>query len=194
MSRSWTEEKHWVDLFALSFDNTIRLYTTENWFCKLLIFIVCFGRKKKMQWQTDNIAKAVGPYLFIPKKWTREQTERIIPHEARHVWQFKVCGLYIHPMVGIPVMGLLYLFGPLPVYFNPMRVWFELDAEAFAWECKLKTGELIPDLVRWRASSFSYTVSSWLYGKPLPEELIRNMFSKKAEKVILEYYKQTELG
>ena len=112
--------------------------------------------------------------------------EALLVHEARHTRQARWCGLGLHPWLGLPLFGLLYLALPLPAGLAVARVFFEIDADRAAWRHALASGAS-PDQVRARAAEFAGRVCSGHYGWPLPPRIGRAWFARTAERVIAQH-------
>ena len=121
--------------------------------------------------------------------WTIDQARAVIPHEVGgHVRQFRWCGLWIHPWVGLPLMGLFYGLLFFPVMLAYFRYRLELHADIQRWRSLLAEGRASPSDVMQRAQRFAGTVASWAYLKPWPAVLVQRGFVRAAKRVIEEHH------
>lgn len=179
---SWVYDKRRLTNLARVIDPSIRLYTKDNWFCKLLswllVVVTCGSMKRKMF--MERFSTTIGPLHFYPKNKSIASVLRTILHEGRHTRQSRWCSLGIHPWVGLPIYAVLYLLTPLPIGFAYLRCWFEADACMFSWTVGLRLGTFTPEYVQARAIQFSKTVCSGKYGWSLPIQLGAPMFLRAA--------------
>ena len=191
---SWLQQRTRLQRAAREVDPAIRLYNKDNWFCKLLaglLFLVSFGNMKPDEF-LHRFATTIGPFQFYPEYWSTRSVEAVLFHESRHTRQARWFGLWIHPWVGLPLYGLLYLFAPLPLGFAWLRFWFELDADRFAWRKSLKTGLVDTHAVTTRAARFSRTLCSYKYVWPIPRCWGVPLFEEAAGRVCAEHEKHNE--
>jgi hypothetical protein len=130
-----------------------------------------------------DYATAIGPLQGYPRGWSVERVERTLVHEARHTRQARWCGLGLHPWLGLPLFGLLYLALPLPSGAAVLRFLFELDADRAAWRHALASG-VAPDAIRSRAVEFGGRVCSGHYGWPIPRWIGVALLARSAERAI----------
>lgn len=185
---SWLEERDQLQEEARKFDRSIRLTSKNGFFWKAvawLLFIVSFGqfpRERFLTW----FATTIGSVQAYPAEWDAGTVRRVMVHESRHCFQARVCGFGIHPMVGLPVMMLLYAFLPLPALFAFFRAWLELDADKASWRHQLANGLADATTIRQRAQAFAETVSGPAYVWSVWRSLAVKWFLGEAEKVIAE--------
>ena len=98
-------------------------WTTLAW----LLYIVTFTIYKREHFLED-FATTIGNRVGFPPSWSYRSVAYVMPHEARHVWQSKACGLFISAWVGLPLFFLLYILLPIPLGFAWFRYFFEKDA------------------------------------------------------------------
>lgn len=179
--KSWLTTKYsWSRLMPLI------LVTKDNWFASILTCTVglLMGRERFR----TRFATTIGPVVLLPKEYTYQQAKRVCVHEVRgHIFQFWACGgflPFVGPWLGIVFMGVLYglLF---PVYFNWFRYRLELHADTQVWKCMIEEGQVQKVLPRARA--FALTVSSWAYGKPVPERWAQWGFFRRALRLTRAY-------
>lgn len=186
---SWLAEKNRLQNLAKTLDPAIRLTTKNGWFWRALawlLFILTFGRFTRETFLRD-FATTIGHIQAYPEEWDAVTVERVMYHEGRHTRQARVCSLGIHPMAGLPLMGILYGLVPIPVLGAFFRAWFELDADSFFWRHALANDLMDVDTVRWRAKTFAETISGPAYFWSVWRSLAVWWFRRKAEKVIAEY-------
>lgn len=186
---SWLADKERLQIEARKFDPAVRLTTKNGWFWAALawlLFILTFGKFKREDFLTQ-FATTIGHVQAYPEGWNVDTVERVVVHESRHTFQARVCGFGIHPMVGLPVMAVLYGLVFFPTLLAVLRTWFELDADRAVWRSGLSKGVMNADMVRWRAQVFAETVSGPAYFWSLPRSLAVRWFLRAAEKVIAEH-------
>jgi hypothetical protein len=186
---SWVTEKERLQDQVRVLDPAIRLTTKNGWFWKALawlLFVLTFGQFKREAFLT-NFATTIGHIQAYPEEWDAVTVERVMWHEGRHTRQMRVCGFGIHPMAGLPIMGVLYGLVPFPVLGAFFRAWFELDADSFAWRHALATGSMNAATIRWRAQAFAETISGPAYFWSVWRGLAVWWFVRKAEQVIAEH-------
>jgi len=185
---SWTADRERLQAEVRKLDPAIRLTTKNSWFWKVLawiLFIMSFGKFKYKDFLT-RFATTLGHVQAYPKEWNTASVERVMIHESRHSWQARICGFGIHPIVGLPIMAILYGFLLFPVLLAVFRVWFELDADRAYWRYGLANRTMSADGVRWRAQSFAETISSPAYMWSIWRRFAVWWFGRTAEKVIAE--------
>jgi hypothetical protein len=186
---SWLTEREQLQNEVRQFDKTVRLTSKNGVFWKLVawaLFILSFGKFKREDFLT-RFATTIGNVQAYPETWDVASVRRVMVHESRHSFQARVCGFYIHPMVGLPIMTLLYALLPFPVLFAFFRCWFELDADRTAWRYELAHGTADAAYIRYRAQHFAETVSSAAYMWSVPKNWAVRWFLREAEKVIAEH-------
>lgn len=182
---SWLAEHARLEGIARAIEPSVRLVVKEGAFWRALGVLASIGTLGGISLATflHDYATAIGPLQGYPRGWSVERVERTLVHEARHTRQARWCGLGIHPWLGLPLFGLLYLGLPLPAGFAVARFLFELDADRAAWRHALASGAS-PEWVRVRAAAFAAHVCSGHYGWPLPRKLGVACFARSAERVI----------
>lgn len=186
---SWVADQEQLQAEARQIDPSIRLTTKNGRFWRFLawcLFLLSFGKFKREDFLV-LFATTLGNVQAYPESWSTAFVRRVMIHESRHSWQSKMCGFGVHPMVGLPIMGLLYALLPLPAGLAFFRFWFELDADKASWRHALANGLDTPDGIRARAASFAATVSSSAYMWPVWRSFAVAQFAKAAEKVIAEH-------
>jgi len=184
---SWVDRRDEYQALARRFDPACRLVVKEGWFwtaLAYLLMVITFGGVRAGDF-LNNYATTIGPIQAYPRAWPTLDT-RLLVHEARHVRQARVCGLWIHPWVGLPIYALLYLVLPIPLGLAWFRFWFELDADRASWRWALAEGGWAPEQVRLRAQSFALKVSSGSYGWAMPRNYMARRFEGEVETVIQE--------
>lgn len=183
---SWTADRVRLQAVAHQIDKSVRLYTKDNWFCKLLaavLMVITFGGMKYRVF-LENFATTIGPLQFYPAAWSTETVERVVIHESRHTRQARWFGLWIHPWVGLPLYAVLYLLLFLPIGLAFFRCYFEMDAMRFELRECFKKGIYSKEQVLERGTRFGNTVCSGKYGWALPKTWGVGMFERAAEEVI----------
>jgi len=120
---SWVNEKERLEKYAKTFDKSIVLKVKDAWPFKVWNWIT---QNKK-----DTVSTTFGNRIYSPALSSAKGLEGIIPHEARHVKQYRWFGFMIHPLMGIPLFNLLYALFLFPVGLAIFRVLMELDAETY---------------------------------------------------------------
>jgi len=182
---SWLEHKAEYEKIARAIDPSVRLVTKDAWPWKVIAALVMVFTFGGIRYRTflERYATTLGPIQGYPREWPKLST-RLLVHEARHTRQARWFGLWIHPWVGFPVFGILYLLFILPLGFAFFRWRMEIDADLAGYRWALRNG-WSPTDVRERAKAFGATVCggnygwSWIIGG-------RRGFEKAAEKAIRE--------
>jgi len=166
----------------------VRLQTKDGWIWKLLGRLAAGATLGGISYRRflEEFATTLGPLQGYPSAWSVERVEAILVHEARHTRQARLCGLGLHPWLGLPVFAVLYLALPLPLGFAWLRLLFEIDADRACWRHALSRGAS-PDEIRVRARRFAAVVCSGAYGWSLPSRLGVRAFERAAERVIAEF-------
>jgi hypothetical protein len=194
----WTEKKDDLLEFAKIFDKSIILTTKDNWFCKSIawiLFLFSFGKLKREVF-LENYTTTIGNMIFMPKSLTYKQALQVLIHEARHVYQFRVCGFFIHPMVGIPLMSIVYVLFLFPIFLAFGRFYLEVDADKISWRYLLKRRDNygintydVVSFAKYRATMLSSADYLWA----VPKKFAIKVYDKVAAEIINEYTK-TKLG
>ena len=184
---SWVDESARLAALARAIEPSVRLVTKDGRFWRWVGWLASIATLGGISVEVflRDYATAIGPLQAYPRGWSVERVERTLVHEARHTRQARWCGLGIHPWLGLPLFGLLYLALPLPSGLAFARFLFELDADRAAWRHAIASGAS-PDWVRARANEFAGRVCSGHYGWPLPRRLGRAWFARSAARVIAE--------
>lgn len=188
---SWTEHKKNYQLLATGINKYVKLTTKDSWFWKAIawiLFILSFGKFKRESFLTQ-FATTLGPIQAYPKEWVAI-AKRTIVHESRHTEQAQWFGFWIHPWVGLPLMGVFYLLLPFPIFFAWVRYRLELDADQASWKFLLNEESATNEIVLDRAERFAKTVSSGSYLWAWPRSWAIKGFRKKALKVIRQNNKE----
>jgi hypothetical protein len=182
---SWTGERARLEGLARGIEPSVRLQTKDGRLWRALATLAAvatLGGISRRRFLED-LATTLGPLQGYPAAWSAERVEAILVHEARHTRQARLCGLGLHPWVGLPLFALLYLALPLPLGFAWLRLFFEIDADRACWRHALSRGAP-PEEIRARARSFGRIVCSGAYGWPVPARLGLRAFERAAERVI----------
>jgi hypothetical protein len=182
---SWVVQKYRYSRIAWGIDSSVRLVTKDAWPWKVIAALVMICTFGGIPYRTflEKYATTIGPIQGYPRSWSKLST-RLLIHEARHTRQSRWFGLGIHPWLGLPIFGLLYLLVFLPLGFAYCRWRFEIDADLAAYRWALRNG-YEPDWVRDRAKRFGAQVCSGHYGWSWIIGGTRG-FEKAAEKAIHE--------
>lgn len=183
---SWLQDRERLQVDAEKFDKSIKLVTKDNFVSRAiawLLFVLSFGKFKRERFLV-NFATTLGNYIFIPKEWSVRSVEILMPHEARHVKQFRWLGLCIHPLVGLPLAAVVFLLLPLPFLLAFGRFYMELDADVAKWKYLIKSNIWGPENIRLHAARRGKSVASVNYFWTLPETWAVKLYKKRAEKVI----------
>ena len=184
---SWVIDAHRLLILARLVDPSVRMYTKDNWFCKVLaalLVALTLGHIKYREW-LDNVAVTIGPLQFYPVTWTAALVEQVCVHEGRHTRQCRWLGLWIHPWVGFPLFLLLYFLLPLPIGGALFRVLFERDAMKYELRQGYRTGRYTALQVVSEAEDFAHNVGSWgVYVYPLPLTLVLPWFRSAAQQIL----------
>ncbi len=182
---SWLAQQARLEAIARRIEPSVRLRPKDGAFWRALgvLAAVATGGGISVQTFLTDYATAIGPLQGYPRGWSAERVESTLVHEARHTRQARWCGFGIHPWIGLPLFGLLYLALPIPAGLAIARFCFELDADRAAWRHALAAGAS-PASVRARAAAFAARVCSGHYGWPLPPRLGVAWFARAAEREI----------
>jgi len=191
---SWTTEKERLEVIARGFDPSIKLYTTDHWISTTLeallyytVLILTLGFVLYDRWRfRHHFARTFANYHFYPEEWSVDTVLRVLPHEARHTRQFRFFGFWIHPLVGLPLMTIVYTLFLLPVFFAIGRLLLEVDAEKTAWYYLYYTGRVDIQYIRDRSHSCAASLSSGNYFYSTPLCLANFFYSRAAKKTIKE--------
>jgi hypothetical protein len=189
---SWVVEKCKYERIAQAIDPAVRLVTKDGWYWKViavLLTIVTFGKMNYKRFLNDY-ATTIGPLQGYPRHWPA-LSARLLVHEARHTQQARWFGLWIHPWVGLPLYGILYLllFFPLGLAFFRWR--FEIDADKASYRWMLEN-DCSAAHIRIRAQQFGEKVCSGHYGWAWPRGA--SAFVKAANSVIDEGKRKQDDG
>jgi hypothetical protein len=182
---SWVAQQARLEMLARRIEPSVRLRPKDGPFWRALGVLANVATLGGISVHTflHDYATAFGPLQGYPRGWSAERVESLLVHEARHTRQARWCGLGIHPWLGMPIFGLLYLALPLPSGFAVARFLFELDADRTAWRHALANGAS-PDAIRARAADFGGRVCSGHYGWPIPRRLGVTWFVRAADRTI----------
>jgi len=189
---SWTEDRPRLEEMARRIHPSIRLYTKEESFLpkllgKLLcLFVTIFTlgfKSYDYEGFMKRFAQGIGPWHFYPKEWTAWQVESTLPHEGQHTRQGLYCGFGIHPAVGLPIWGLLYLLGLLPIGLAIFRFIFELDADIAGWK-HMRELNIAPDYIRFRADQRAASVCGPAYLFSIPKPIGLKIYRWAVNKVL----------
>ena len=183
---SWTLRKKELTEQARRYNRSAILVTKNSWIWKFVALVLTPLMSKDDF--LHNFATTIGPIVAFPEVWTFEQVARVIPHEVGgHVNQFWAFGgfiPYVSPWIGIVPMTIFYGL-LLPVLFNWFRYRLELHADKQAWRYMILNGYNFSEVVA-RAERFARTISSWKYGKCIPEKWAIWGFRRAASKILAE--------
>jgi len=168
-----------LNSLATCYDESARVFGKEDsWFMSflgVLLLIVSFGQMRSFK----TFATTLFNRIYFPSNWTFEQCKRVLPHECRHVHQFKR-GLYVP-------FALAYLLFPLPMVLAYVRFWAELDADRFAWRIWLaERGQAAEYDISRAAASRPLSVCSSSYLWPWPRAWGVKAYGKAAALVLSE--------
>jgi hypothetical protein len=182
---SWLDQRARLQAIAQAIEPSVRLVPKEGALWRAVGRLASAATLGGISLRTflEDYATAIGPLQGYPRGWSVERVESTLVHEARHTRQARWCGLGIHPWLGLPLFGLLYLALPLPAGLAVLRFLFELDADRAAWRHALASGAP-PEQIRARAAEFAGRVCSGHYGWPIPRSLGVAWFARSAEGVI----------
>jgi len=182
----WTYQIGTLTDYARTFDGSATLLPKSHWLGRLLNVLVFWMPRKRFM---ESFATTLGPVVLIPDAWKVDQARDVIPHEvAGHVRQFRWFGLWTHPWVGLPGMGIVYGLLFFPILLAWPRYRLELHAEVQRWRVLLSSKRASPSDVMRRAKAFAETVASWSYLKPWPRGLVWRGFERAAKRVIEEHH------
>jgi hypothetical protein len=175
---SWTKHYDTVSYAAKRFESQAIVVSKDSWVWRVLwVFICVLMSKEKF---LHNYATAIGPFVALPSEWSLLHALELLPHECRHVTQFKYAGLG-SAWLGMVPMFLAYVL-LLPVLFNPFRFYLERDADRAYWKWLVEQGRR--EQVMLRANSFALKVASRNYGWCWPKSWAVDSFRKAAVQVV----------
>lgn len=167
-------------LFVKTLDSSARIFVKDDSVLMKILGFLMFWNPAFM----TGFATTVANRVYIPRGWFGRDIRKILVHEVSgHVKQCRMCGLGLHPLVGLPLYTLLYLVLPFPIMGAYFRYRFELGAEVKAWKWMLKNGFFVDD-VRKDMEYFSEKVAGSAYGFPWPKPLVLRGFRTALEKVL----------
>lgn len=181
----WENDKKQLFAYASRFES-ITLVSKNHWFWRTIgdfLQILSIGSKEKF---LTEYATTIGSIQAYPSAWSSSQVRDVIPHESRHTSQFRAFGLGVSPWLGVPIMGLFYIFFLFPVGLAWARYRLELDAEVQAWRYSLLYDTSTPEMILVRAQWGADQISSSAYGWAVPRKWARWGYERKARKVIAE--------
>jgi len=184
---SWLSDKERLQAEARKIDKSVKLVSKDGKFWKIIawfLFIVSFGAFKRENFLT-RFATTIGNIQAYPATWSVATVERVIVHESRHSRQARFCGFGIHPLVGLPIMMLIYVLFPFPVLFAFPRALLEMDADRASWRALLASGTPSSVIIA-RAQNFAETISSSEYMWSIPKSLAVKLFVWAANRTIAE--------
>lgn len=191
----WENDRVFLEAYAQSYDKSAKLIVKETSifmkFCAWLLFLLSFGKYKRETF-LEEMATNIGNRLYIPSGWSSQSVEHVLPHEVGgHTKQARKCGLGLHPMIGLPIMAIAYIFIFLPVFLAFPRLFFEIDADKEFWRVVLNGPTVNPELVimshaRRRAEYLASVKYFW----SVPKSVALHFYEKAARGVINE----TRLG
>lgn len=185
---------------AKEYDSSIKVLSKEGIFGRFLanlgmIFLTVLtlgiGNKGK-KWKErfiNNFLTTIGPWILVPKNFNLDDFYWILPHEARHVKQYRFFAFGLHPLLGFPGMLFVYALLPLPMFGAFGRVYLEMDAERARWKELLriwKNESLALAILYSRCEDFANTVASSMYFYSMPTSFVKWYFRRKLEKIIHE--------
>lgn len=184
---NWPDDPKTPALVAQYKAKGIHIVEKKGWFWETLswlLYIFTFTGIKR-DYFMYRFATTIGTLVAFPKEWEYSSLEFVMPHEARHVWQGKACGLFISTWVGLPIFAIFYLLLPLPLGFSWFRYLFEKDATRATVLGMHKDGESIENCYA-LAERSARRVSSAAYGWAFPEKLALQGYRKMVQKVFKE--------
>ena len=192
--QSWTKDIIRLSVIAQDLDNSIVLKTKDHWLMQLIswiLFILAFGQNKREDF-LKRFATTLCNYHFYPKEWSARAVEANLCHEARHTKQFRIFGLGIHPVLGLPLAAIFYLLFPLPILLAWGRYYMEYDASRAEFKYKLSVLNYPDRSIRSDAWHTAQHVSSASYFWAWPRSWAEKSFAKLAEEVINEHQRTTK--
>lgn len=189
--RTWTVDRERYQNLAASIDRAVRVTTKDGWFWRALawlLFLISFGNFKRERFLT-GFATTIGPVQAYPREWP-DLNEGLIVHESHHTKQARWFGLFIHPWLGLPLFGLLYLLLPFPILLAYFRYRFELGADKARWRYELGKADTLWERERVKsnitasAERRAKTLSGWSYIVAWPRPLASWGYRRAATKVI----------
>lgn len=192
-SKSWVLQKDELEALAHQIEPTVKLRTRDHWVIKTLswlLWVVSFGKFDRHRF-TRDFATTIGNYHFYPEQDTAHTVANTLLHEARHTRQFRIAGLFIHPLLGVPGMFVLYCLFPLPILFAFGRLFLEIDADITRWRMLMQMGYYPRDIraeqsyqmLLWAAKQRALSVAGWGYLKTVPESWAVHFYQKAAVKL-----------
>lgn len=182
---------------AKKFDKSIKLHNKNNWISCLiawLLYLLSFGNFSRRAFLT-RYATTLGNHIYFPSEWSVYAVADVLPHEARHVKQFRWLGCGIHPILGLPLAAIVYLLLPIPVLGAFGRFLMELDADKFKWRYMLSNitvedrsvHEFMQHNVLLHAQQRAKKLSTAPYFWSIPYSWSKKLYLKAAHGVIDEY-------
>ena len=181
---SWYEDRDRLQLIARRTHRHITLVRKRGWFWEALAVCICWLIPRDVF--MTRYATTIGNFIAIPPNWTAASAEAVLAHETGHTVWFWICGLGIHPLVGVLIYGLAYVL-LLPVGFNPVRFWSELycDRRYWRWLCEHGRGSEVLQ----RARTFGKAVVGRKYGWSWPKKWGASIFQQTAWQLLIDYAK-----
>lgn len=185
---AWVSKKEELQAYARTLDKSITLHTKDHWTQKILcwfILIITFSLGKGwVKRYKEDFATTLGSLHFYPKRYSYDQVKRVLPHEAGHTKEFRMYGLWIHPLLGIPGLMLKYGLLPFPIKLAFGRAHSEIFASKFAWTTKIEEGTITAQQIKWQATHLANNVTGPMYLWAIPRSWCLKWYHKTAEKYI----------
>jgi len=186
-TKSWLDDERTATLVETYKNKGVYIEEKTGWFWNTIAWMLCivtFGFYKRDKFLKE-FATTIGTKVGFPPEWTYKSIEYVMPHEARHVWQGKMCGFGLSAWVGIPIFGIIYLLLPIPVGFAYFRYLFERDATRETIRLLKAEGDDIEDAFR-QAEHSAKNVSSGAYVWSVPQSFAVKGYRRMVQKVWLE--------
>jgi hypothetical protein len=190
MTNSWTQYHQELQTYAQNLDPSIRLYTKNHWTHKIFYWTIMILSLSLAKSWLDTYMKRFGTTLahgqFYPESFTYAQVRSLIPHESGHTREFRIFGLGLHPLLGLPGMAIKYLLLPLPVLLAFGRAHSEIFAEKYSWSVQTRETDISPNWIRWKAEYLANSVSGPMYLWSIPRSWCVKWYLKEAERFLNE--------
>lgn len=186
INNSWIQRKDFFIEEAKKIHKSIKLISTQSSFLIKIIawlaYVFSFGKIKRNDF-ISNTAITIGNRIYIPEETSQVGVYRLIAHEGQHVKQFLWFGLCIHPLIGLPIGMLSYVFLPIPMFGALIRFFMELDACKTEWSKMIDIG-LSKKEIQKRAENFFDILTGIHYFYPVPKWFGKKFYFKALENIL----------